>query len=99
MAHHARDYRVNGEPLPVAINVSPLSLLRRDLPDQLAQIVEEAGLACTRVTVEVTENRLMDYGPDVLETMARLRIKGFGLSVDDFGTGASNIDPAAVSVH
>lgn len=92
VAHHVRDYRVNGEPMPVSINISPLSLTRRDFPDQLAQIIEAAGLSCTQVTLEVTETRLMDSGPDVLETMARMRIKGFGLSVDDFGTGASNID-------
>ena len=92
VARHARDYRVNGTPMPVAINVSPLSLMRRDLPDQLAQIVEEAGMSCACVTIEVTENRLMDYSADVLEAMARLRIKGFSLSADDFGTGASNID-------
>jgi EAL domain-containing protein (putative c-di-GMP-specific phosphodiesterase class I)/ActR/RegA family two-component response regulator len=92
VSHHVRDYRVNGEPMPVSINISPLSLTRRDFPDQLAQIIEAAGLSCTQVTLEVTETRLMDSGPDVLETMARMRIKGFGLSVDDFGTGASNID-------
>ena len=92
VAHHVSDYRVNGEPMPVSINISPLSLTRRDFPDQLAQIVEAAGLSCTQVTLEVTETRLMESGPDVLETMARMRIKGFGLSVDDFGTGASNID-------
>jgi len=92
VAHHVRDYRVNGEPMPVSINLSPLSLTRRDFPDQLARIIESAGLSCTQVTLEVTETRLMDSGPDVLETMARMRIKGFGLSVDDFGTGGSNID-------
>jgi len=92
VAHHVRDYGVNGEPMPVSINISPLSLTRRDFPDQLAQIIEAAGLSCTQVTLEVTEGHLMNSGPDVLETMARMRIKGFGLSVDDFGTGASNID-------
>jgi EAL domain-containing protein (putative c-di-GMP-specific phosphodiesterase class I)/ActR/RegA family two-component response regulator len=92
VAHHVRDYRVNGDPMPVSINISPSSLVRREFPDQLAQIVEAAGMSCTQVTLEITENRLMESGPDVLETMARMRIKGFGLSVDDFGTGASNID-------
>ncbi len=92
VARHVKDYRVNGERMPVSINVSPNSLTRRDFPDQLARVVEEGGLSCSQVTLEVTETRLMEYGPDVLETMARMRIKGFGLSADDFGTGASNID-------
>jgi EAL domain-containing protein (putative c-di-GMP-specific phosphodiesterase class I)/FixJ family two-component response regulator len=92
IARHVKDYKVNGERMPVAINISPNSLRRREFPDQLAQVVQEGGLSCSQVTLEVTETRLMEYGPDVLETMARMRIKGFGLSVDDFGTGASNID-------
>ncbi|OYX48341.1 MAG: hypothetical protein B7Y90_10385 [Alphaproteobacteria bacterium 32-64-14] len=92
VARHVKDYRVNGDPMPVSINVSPNSLKRLEFPDQLAQAIEAGGLSCSQVTLEVTETRLMEYGPDVLETMARMRIKGFGLSVDDFGTGASNID-------
>lgn len=89
---HVRDYRVNGAPMPVAINISPTSLTRREFPDEFAKLVQTAGLSCAQVTLEVTETRLMDSGPEVLETMARMRIMGFGLSVDDFGTGASNID-------
>jgi len=46
----------------------------------------------SQVTLEVTETRLVEYGPRALEVLSRLRIKGFGLSVDDFGTGYSNID-------
>lgn len=92
VAHYVKDYTVNGERMPVAINISPNSLRCRDFPDKLTRVVEGGGLSCSQVTLEVTETRLMEYGPDVLETMARMRIKGFNLSVDDFGTGASNID-------
>lgn len=92
VAHHVKGYAVNGERMPVSINISPNSLRRLDFPDQLTRVVEAGGLSCSQVTLEVTETRLMEYGPDVLETMARMRIKGFNLSVDDFGTGASNID-------
>jgi EAL domain-containing protein (putative c-di-GMP-specific phosphodiesterase class I) len=28
---------------------------------------------------------------ETLETLARLRIRGFGLSIDDYGTGYSSI--------
>lgn len=92
VAHHVKDYAVNGERMPISINISPNSLRNREFPDQLTKMIEAGGLSCSQVTLEVTETRLMEYGPDVLETMARMRIKGFNLSVDDFGTGASNID-------
>ena len=92
VAHHVKRYVVHGNPMPVSINISPLSLARRDFPDQIAAALETNGLSPAQVTLEVTETRLMEYGPDALETMTRMRIKGFGLSVDDFGTGYSNID-------
>ncbi|RYZ06070.1 MAG: EAL domain-containing protein [Alphaproteobacteria bacterium] len=92
VAKHAKTFFSAGKPLPVSINISPISLQRRDFPDILADAVQAAGLPCSQVMLEVTETRLVEYGPDALEVMSRMRIKGFGLSVDDFGTGYSNID-------
>lgn len=92
VARRVRGFYLGIRPMPVSINISPLSLKRLDFPDQLARTVEAAGLPCSQVTLEVTETRLLDYGPEALDVFARLRIKGFGLSIDDFGTGASNID-------
>jgi EAL domain-containing protein (putative c-di-GMP-specific phosphodiesterase class I)/FixJ family two-component response regulator len=89
---HAKKFQVNGRPLPISINISPLSLQKRDFVDQIASAVEASGIPCSQVTLEVTETRLVEYGPDALEAMSRMRIKGFGLSIDDFGTGYSNID-------
>lgn len=92
VAQHAKGFHIDGQPLPVAINISPVSLSWRDFPDVMAAAVQSAGLPVSQVTLEVTESRLVEYGPDALEILSRLRIKGFGLSADDFGTGYSNID-------
>lgn len=92
VALHAKSFFVNGQPMPVSINVSPLSLTNLAFPDMMVNAVEGVGLPASQVTLEVTETRLLDYKPEVLDIFARLRIKGFGLSIDDFGTGASNID-------
>jgi EAL domain-containing protein (putative c-di-GMP-specific phosphodiesterase class I) len=58
----------------------------------MANAVEQVGVPPSQITLEVTETRLLEYGAQALDIFARLRIKGFGLSIDDFGTGASNID-------
>jgi EAL domain-containing protein (putative c-di-GMP-specific phosphodiesterase class I) len=92
VAKHTKSFFSAGKPLPVSINISPISLQRRDFPDILAEAVQAAGVPCSQITLEVTETRLVEYGPDALEVMSRMRLKGFGLSVDDFGTGYSNID-------
>jgi EAL domain-containing protein (putative c-di-GMP-specific phosphodiesterase class I)/ActR/RegA family two-component response regulator len=92
VARYARGFHVAGAQLPVSINISPVSLKRLDFPDVLAEAVESAGVPCSQVTLEVTETRLLEYGAGVIDVLARMRLKGFGLSVDDFGTGYSNID-------
>jgi EAL domain-containing protein (putative c-di-GMP-specific phosphodiesterase class I)/ActR/RegA family two-component response regulator len=92
VAIHAKSFFVGGQPMPVSINISPLSLTNLAFPDMMANAVGGVGISPSQVTLEVTETRLLDYKPEVLDIFARLRIKGFGLSIDDFGTGASNID-------
>jgi EAL domain-containing protein (putative c-di-GMP-specific phosphodiesterase class I)/ActR/RegA family two-component response regulator len=92
VALHVKSFFVGGQPMPVSINVSPVSLRNLAFPDMMAHAVRGAGVPASQVTLEVTETGLLDYSPAVLDIFARLRIKGFGLSIDDFGTGASNID-------
>lgn len=92
VALHAKGFFVGGKPMPVSINISPVSLTRISFPDMMANAVQQIGVSPSQVTLEVTETRLLEYGAEALDIFARLRIKGFGLSIDDFGTGASNID-------
>jgi EAL domain-containing protein (putative c-di-GMP-specific phosphodiesterase class I) len=76
----------------IAINISPVSLQQLDFPDRIASEVRRLGLSASDFTLEVTETQVAGIGPAALDVMTRLRIKGFGLSVDDFGAGFSNID-------
>jgi len=78
--------------LPCSINISPLSLERVEFAGQLANAITEAGLACSQFVLEVTESRVLEYGANAFETMTALRAQGFGLAIDDFGAGPSNID-------
>ena len=52
------------------------------------------------MTLEITETAAMtDVGP-ALENLARLRMRGFGLSIDDFGTGFASMQQLGrVAVH
>jgi EAL domain-containing protein (putative c-di-GMP-specific phosphodiesterase class I) len=53
--------------------------------------VRSHGLQPSDVVLEVTESALMSDTASGLAMLARLRLKGFGLSVDDFGTGYSSL--------
>jgi EAL domain-containing protein (putative c-di-GMP-specific phosphodiesterase class I) len=92
VAAYTKRFSIDAKPMPVSINISPMSLKRLDFPDLMAQAVEAAGISASQVTLEITETRFVEYESDLLDVLARVRLKGFGLSVDDFGTGYSNID-------
>lgn len=91
VATHVADFNRIAS-VPCAINISPVSLDRPEFAAQIASVVGETGLACSQFTLEITEAHDAVYGPRAQETMSALRDLGFGLAVDDFGAGTTNID-------
>ena len=81
-----------GMELDVALNIDPDQLCELDLPDRLLSKVQDVGLRPARVIVEVTEESMRSNELQVMDVLARLRMKGFRTSSDDFGTGRSNMD-------
>jgi EAL domain-containing protein (putative c-di-GMP-specific phosphodiesterase class I) len=75
----------------VAINVSMDNLTSRDFSDFLVRQTALERVDPRSVVVEVTESRLMQDLRATLEVLTRLRLKGFRLSIDDFGTGHSSL--------
>lgn len=89
---HLRSWRIGGIEAACSVNLSPEVLANIDLPDELAARVDSAGLAREQFVFEITESGLLQKDAVPMEVLARLRLKGFDLSVDDFGTGHSNIE-------
>ncbi len=86
-----REWAGMGIRLPIAINVSPRSLLDADFPDSIQQLLQEADVPPAFLRIELTEGFLMgDSGRSiaVLDALANI---GVGLSIDDFGTGYSSL--------
>jgi PAS domain S-box-containing protein len=81
-----------GHSLKFAINVSMDNLDQPNLPEEYERIVKAAGVQPEQITLELTESRLMENLTLSLEILTRLRLKGFGLSIDDFGTGFSTME-------
>jgi PAS domain S-box-containing protein len=81
-----------GHQLKLAVNVSMDNLNQLDLPEQFESIVQTVGIRPSQFTLELTETRLMENLTLSLEILTRLRLKGFGLSIDDFGTGFSTME-------
>ncbi len=87
----AKAWQQAGLVLLVAVNVSMDNLSSLEFPDLVARLAAEAGVPPQGITLEVTESRLMQNMRAALEILARLRLKRFGLSIDDFGTGHSSL--------
>lgn len=73
----------------ISINVSVHSLADLQLPDQFVKLVRDEGAEPSAVTLEITESGRLNEFASQMEILTRLRLAGFHLSIDDFGTGES----------
>ncbi|MEO7937094.1 MAG: EAL domain-containing protein, partial [Burkholderiaceae bacterium] len=62
------------------------------LPDLLLQTAQAQGLQPADIQLEVTETGVTKDIATALDVLSRLRLKGFGLSIDDFGIGYSSFE-------
>jgi len=84
-----------GMDLSVAINLSPLLLESSDLLQEISSLQQCYDLKAEKVVLEITETSLMRELSVALSVLTRLRLRGFGLSLDDYGTGFSSMQQLA----
>lgn len=80
-----------GSAVMLSLNLSALSLSDPDLIGRLCERLDHFQVLPQLITIEITESMLIGNWAQSLETLARLRLRGFGLSIDDFGTGYSSM--------
>lgn len=80
-----------GYDISVSVNLSLISLCDVTLLDRIVEVVRTAGVEPKKIILEVTESTAMTDTAHALENLTRLRMRGFGLSIDDYGTGYSNM--------
>jgi len=78
-------------PIQMAINISMDNLRAPGFAQRVATFMSNSCASAQDVTLELTESRLMAPGSVPLESLVRLRMQRFGLSIDDFGTGHSSL--------
>jgi EAL domain-containing protein (putative c-di-GMP-specific phosphodiesterase class I) len=77
--------------MTVSVNVSATSLADPGYADAVTQIVTGHGLEPSEMILELTETEAILNIAAALENLTRLRIKGFGLAIDDYGVGYSSM--------
>jgi len=75
----------------LSINFPASSLVDLQLPERIAQRAAQANMPLSRLVVEITESGLIKEFGKALDVLARLRLRGAGVSIDDFGTGYSSM--------
>lgn len=83
-------WREGGIDLDLAVNISALNLRHTDFPDMVETLCQAAGMPPQRLTLELTESATQKP-VRLMETVARLRLKGMAVSLDDFGTGYASM--------
>ncbi|MBI2406677.1 MAG: EAL domain-containing response regulator [Gemmatimonadetes bacterium] len=84
-------WTATGQPIKAAINVHAKAFDRIDLPERLLAEVQRAGVDPRQVTLELTERSVATDALRMLDVATRLRLKGFSLAIDDFGSGHAGL--------
>jgi EAL domain-containing protein (putative c-di-GMP-specific phosphodiesterase class I)/AmiR/NasT family two-component response regulator len=88
-------WRKTGVDATVSVNLSTKSLDDTEIAGRVTELVRSQDIAPRNMVLEVTESAAtIDVGR-TLENLARLRMRGFGLSIDDYGTGYSSMQQLA----
>ncbi|MGX6604695.1 putative bifunctional diguanylate cyclase/phosphodiesterase [Micromonosporaceae bacterium Da 78-11] len=89
-------WREAGFDLPIAVNVSPRSLLDPTFPATVLARLRSHDVPADRLTLELAETLTISQLDVVGRTLDELREAGVRLALDDFGTGVS---PLSVLSH
>ncbi len=77
--------------LRLAINVTAADIAEPDFLRNLLRMIDEAGIARERVTMELTESGLVEDLNAAATLLGQLRDAGLAVAIDDFGTGYSSL--------
>ncbi|GAA6134724.1 hypothetical protein NBRC116188_15130 [Oceaniserpentilla sp. 4NH20-0058] len=91
-------------PFNISINLSALDLSEQRLTPFIASRLEFYNIESKWITFEITESAAQDNPAQIIQTVKVLKLLGFTVSIDDFGTGFSsmvylqNIEPDEIKI-
>ncbi|HYD97158.1 MAG TPA: EAL domain-containing protein [Noviherbaspirillum sp.] len=88
---HLEWQRLKLAPIPVAVNVSAAQFFKPGFAQAVAAILAQEGVPPQQIELDLKESVLMRDPAASQRVLTELRQAGIGLSIDDFGTGFSNL--------
>ena len=90
-----RNWQQTGRNLAVAVNLAPSSLDDMQLANDIIARVRQSGIAPEKIVFEITESSMSQDMALFMGSLLKLRLSGFELSIDDYGTGFSTLEQLA----
>jgi EAL domain-containing protein (putative c-di-GMP-specific phosphodiesterase class I) len=75
----------------ISVNLAERQVRDPGVVDVVSAILDETGLAPSRLQLELTESAVMGSDDEALQTLCRMADLGVRIAIDDFGTGYSNL--------
>jgi EAL domain-containing protein (putative c-di-GMP-specific phosphodiesterase class I)/GGDEF domain-containing protein len=91
IAERLRDWKAIPRPFSVAVNVSPQILAHAEFMQRVKTLKAALDEHSVRLTIELTEDSLVQGDASSLGCIERLRKLGIDLAIDDFGKGYSSL--------
>ena len=86
------DMHAIGIDLPgIAVNVSPRQFHAMGMSREILGKIQKYAIPPGKLSIEITEELLLDKNQDITDELEQLRENGVGISIDDFGTGYSSL--------
>ena len=77
--------------LTMSVNIFGVQAVADGFREKLVQTCAEYGVDPRHVILEISEATVCEFSDEDLRKVTQLRLAGFGLSIDDFGTGSSSL--------
>ena len=90
MEQHAQ-WAAEGMFIPIAVNLSPVTLHEKEFPAQVAEILDRWKVKSSGLVLEITESAIMSDVARATDTVNQLHDMGLRISIDDFGTGYTSL--------
>ncbi|WP_373032315.1 putative bifunctional diguanylate cyclase/phosphodiesterase [Sulfurovum sp.] len=75
----------------LSININVLQLLEEDFAPRYLSMIERHGLNCSDITLEITEQTLVENFKNTKKVISTLQQYGVRFAIDDFGVGYSSL--------
>jgi len=85
----AAEWRRKGVEVPIAVNLFAPSVGDLNLPNQIMRALADRNLTSAALTIEITEDLLLQNVDRARTVLHRLRERGIRIAIDDFGSGYS----------